>query len=867
MHQVCCLRGRAAALLLAATLLGTVAAAPPEPRLLDVLAARPIGPANMSGRVVDVAVVESHPATMYVATATGGLWKTTNRGTTWTPVFDNQAVAALGDVAVAPSDPRIVWLGTGEANARNSVSWGDGVYRSSDGGATWQHRGLRDSAHVGRIVLHPADPNTVYVAALGRLWGPSAERGVFRTTDGGATWQRVLYLDDDTGCVDLVMDPANPATLLAALYRVRRDAFSGGNPAVQFSTAAGLYRTTDGGTTWTRLTAGLPDRPLGRCGLDICRADPRIVYAVVQTDLTDIRTVPGQGPGSSGRLDTGGVFRSADGGTTWTKVNDLCPRPFYFGQVRVDPADPRRVYVLGVPLFVSDDSGQTFRDNGAAGVHADHHALWINPHDSAHLVLGCDGGLNVSHDRGATWEHFKNLPVAQFYAVAVDQRRPYRVYGGLQDNGTWAGPSATHRPEGITTADWFKLYDADGFQCQVDPADPDTVYAEGQYGRLQRIHLRTGEAVPIRPAPPEGAPAYRFNWCAPLVVSAHDPHTLYYGGNHVFRSTDRGGHWDVVSPDLTRGPPGPSPSMGHTLTALAESPLRRGLLYAGSDDGRVHVTRSGGAVWTDVSARLPGVPADRCITRIECSRGAEGTAYLALSRHRHDDRAPYLFRTTDHGATWQPLRGNLPPGGPIHVVREDPRNPELLYVGTEFGLFLSLDGGATWHRHRAGLPTVPVHDLVVHPRDRELVIATHGRGIYILDVAPLQELTARVRAEPFHLCDVKPARAGRAHGTHGQFGSREYAAPNPPAGATLTYYLREATAEPVHLVVTDGLGGVVIEVEGKTTAGLHRLTWDLCRPGTSEDEPGPAVDPGEYLVRLQVGVQVVTKRLRVEKGE
>jgi photosystem II stability/assembly factor-like uncharacterized protein len=840
-----------------------------DPRMLDVFVARPLGPATTGGRVVDVAVVEGRPATMYVASASGGLWKTVNNGTTWTAVFDHEATVSLGAVAVAPSNPEVVWVGTGEANARNSVSWGDGVYKSTDGGKTWKNMGLRDSAHVGRIVIHPRNPDVVYVAALGRLWAPNPERGLYKTTDGGRTWARVMSLGDDTGFIDLALDPSDPETLYAAGYHVRRGPFSGGNPAEMCGRRAGLFRTRDGGRTWVRLTASLPGRPLGRCGLAVWRKDPRVLYAVVQTDRTVLEreTEWGQPAHAPGPVETGGLFRSADRGGTWTKVNDLCPRPFYFGQVRIDPDDDGRVYVLGVNLHVSADGGKTFRANGARAAHADHHALWIDPADPEHLVLGNDGGLYFSYDRGSTWEHLENLPLAQFYGAAVDNRRPYRVYGGLQDNGTWGGPSSTHNPEGITGADWFRVLGADGFRCQVDPTDPDTVYAEYQYGGLMRANVRTGEAHGIAPKAAATAPAYRFNWNAPLLLSPHNPRTLYYGGDRLFRSIDRGDSWQEVSPDLTAGRPGPSPDLGHTLTAVAESPLRVGLLYAGTDDGHVQCSRDGGAHWTDVTDRVAGLPPGGWVTGLECSHFAEATAYLTVDRHRNDDRAPYVYRTTDYGITWKPLTHRLPAAGPVHVLREDPRNRNLLFAGTEFGLFASFNGGASWHALRAGLPTVAVHDLVIHPRDRDLVIATHGRGMYVLDVAPLEELTGAVLEEPAHLFDVKPAARFEYRGAR-VLSDKVYAAPNPPFGAVLTYYLRETPASGPRLTVADALGKPVAVLKAPARPGLHRLVWDLrATVGNAPGRPGPLVAPGEYVARLEAGGLTLVKRLRVEAEE
>lgn len=863
------MRQRIAVAVLVAFGFGAARAAegPGEAALLAALPVRSLGPANMGGRICDVAVVEAKPTTMYVATASGGLWKTVNHGTTWVSVFDQQSTASLGAVAVAPSNPDVVYVGTGEANARNSVSWGDGVYRSGDGGQSWRHCGLKETHHIGRIVVHPKDPNVAYVAALGHLWGPNRERGLYKTIDGGGSWRQVKFIDDETGFIDVALDPHQPDTLYAAAYHVRRGPFSGGNPAVQFGPGAGIYKTVDGGATWTRLARGLPDRPLGRCGLAVSRKNPRLVYAVIQTDKTDIRQTSGQPAQPGGDATTGGVFRSEDGGASWTKLNDLCPRPFYYGQVRIDPTDDRRVYVLGIALHLSTDGGRNFRKGTAAPhVHADHHALWIDPRDPAHLVLGNDGGVYFSYDGGAAWEHADNLPIGQYYAAGVDMRRPYRIYGGLQDNGSWGGPSATRGRDGITNADWSRILGADGFYCQPDPADLDTVYGEAQYGQPYRVDLRHGGIHDIRPRPGPGEPAYRFNWCSPILLSPHNSKVVYFGGNRVFRSLDRGERWEVFSPDLTRGPPGPSADQGHTLTALAESPLRPGLVYAGSDDGRVHVTRDGGATWLDVSDRVPGVPPERSVTRIECSRFAVGTAYLALDRHRNDDRAPYLFRTIDFGVSWQRLAVDLPAGGPVHVVREDLRNKDLLYAGTEFGLFVSLDGGVHWHRLRNGFPTVAVHDLVVHPRERELVVATHGRSLFVVDVLPLQEMTATVREAETYLCDPRPGQMVILRPTRGPSGARGFAAENPPTGAVIWYYLKSTVREPVRLTVTDLQGNPIADLTGTKEAGLHRVVWSLRRAARlgPKEAGGPPVQPGEYLVLLRAGERLHQKRLRVE---
>jgi photosystem II stability/assembly factor-like uncharacterized protein len=731
-------------LIVALCLLLQAAGANADPTSADpfnAIPARSIGTARMGGRVTSIAVAPNDTNTIYVGSASGGVWKSLNNGKTWSPIFDGQDASSIGDIAVAPSNPEIVWVGTGEANPRNSVSWGNGVYRSTDGGLTWRHMGLPETGHIGRIVIDPRDSSTVYVAALGHLWGANDERGIFKTRDGGDTWTQIAYLDENTGFIDLALDPRHPDTLYGAAYQCRRDAYAGGNPKVQLGKRAGLYKSTDGGETWLHLTNGLPARPLGRCGIAVFPGDPRILYAGIQSDHTDIRQVPGQEARTPGPAETGGVFRSRDGGLSWTKVNDLCPRPFYFGQIRVDPRNSNRVCVLGIWLHVSEDGGKTFSPDGALGIHADHHALWIDPKNPHHALLGSDGGLSVTYNQGGAWEHFENLPIAQYYAATVDMSRPYRVFGGLQDNGIWGGPAATQHPE----TDWSRLIGADGFQCRIDPGDGQIIYAQGQYGRLSRINLKTNETKAIKPEPPKGKPAYRFNWNSPLLVSSGPGHPLYCGGNFLFRSLDRGAHWEAVSRDLTRGEPGPSPDSGHTLTAIAQSPLNARLLYAGSDDGQLSRSSDGGETWTDLAP--PGMPADGWITCIECSRFDSATVYVSVDRHRLDDRRPYLLKTADRGKTWQSLAVTLPDAQPVHVVREDVRNPDLLFAGTEGGLFGSLDRGLHWQRMHNGLPPVSVRDLIIHQRDRELVIATHGRGLYVIDIAPLQKALHVEKAE------------------------------------------------------------------------------------------------------------------------
>jgi photosystem II stability/assembly factor-like uncharacterized protein len=850
--------------------------ASPVPQILHTLRPRCIGPANMSGRITEIAIYEKEPRIQYAASATGGLWKTVNHGTTWTPYFERESTISLGAVAVSQSDYNLVWVGTGEANARNSVSWGDGVYKSIDGGKSFKNMGLKETEHIGRVVINPKNSDIVYVAALGKLWAPNKERGVFKTTDAGKTWQHVLAIDEDTGCIDLAIDHETPDSLYAAMYQVRRGPFSGGNPEVMTGPGSGLYKTTDGGKSWKKMTAGLPNRPLGRCGFSIYRSDARVLYAIVQTDKTDVSATKGQDANQKLDLDAGGVFRSDDRGATWKHVNSLQPRPFYYGQIRVDPNDSDRVYVLGVQFHLSNDGGNKFLEgNQAKGTHVDYHALWIDPRDSHHLILGCDGGMNYSFDMGKTWEHCKNIPVSQFYAIGVDMRKPYRVYGGLQDNGTWSGPSTTRDASGISTAQWVNHLGYDGYYCVIHPQDDNILYCEGQYGILRRINLRTGALFDIKPRldgkeektnldPPlkKGSPEFRFNWSSPIVQSPYVHDDVFYGANVVFHTRNRGDSWQIVSPDLTRGKPGPNDRKAHTISTLSAQPGVMDLLYAGTDDGKIWRSKDlKKREWIDLSDRVPKMPQERWITRLEPSRWNTGWVYLTIDRHRNNDYKPYVFKSTDYGQNWVSIVNNLPEVGHVHVIREDFFNKDVLYAGTEFGLFISLDGGKSWHKQKH-LPTVPVHDLVVHPRERELVIGTHGRGIWIMDVRPLHELDAKALAAEVRLLPVQPATAFR-RAQKNTLGIKHFVGENAPYGAGIYFYLRDKPAQPPTLAIADGLGNKVAEFKAAHSAGLHRIGWDLNRAGTEKEIFNP-VPAGAYIATLRVGKKAYTSPFRVE---
>lgn len=828
---------------------------------------RAIGPATASGRIDDLAVNEANPSIFYVGTATGNLWKTVNNGVTWEVLFDDQPdMVSIGDVASGHNDPDLVWVGTGENNNRQSSSWGNGVYKSTDGGRTWQHMGLIESRHIGRILIDPTDHDVVYVAATGALWGANEERGVFRTTDGGATWAKVLYVDQDTGATDLVMDSTDPQVLYAATYQRRRAAwgFHGGG------SGSGIYKSVDGGRNWRKLEKGLPGGVVGRIGLDIYRRDPRVVYARIEHQTE------------------GGVFRSDDGGETWRRMSELNPRPMYFGQIRIDPNDDSRIYLLGISFHMSDDGGRTwFNERSAvqdglwppgnpinASIHTDHHALWINPKNSDHLILGTDGGVYASYDKGRTWDFFDNMDLGQFYHVGFDMDVPYRVYGGLQDNLSWGGPSATRSYLGIANHDWFLIGGGDGFVSLGDPTDSRIIYTESQNGRIVRVDRVTNERKQIRPEPATGEPSYRWNWDTPFIMSPHDPKTLIIGAHRLFRTRDRGNSWEAISPDLTSGVDRETlslmgvqaseftiakhdgVSMFPTLTAVAESPVTQGLYYTGADDGTVHVSRDGGETWENITRRFPGLPQGTYVSRLVASRFSAGTVYASFDGHRSNDYAPYVYGSSDSGRTWSRLTSGLPDGHAVRTVAEDLKNGNVLYVGTEFGLFVSLDRGVSWRRLKSNLPTVPIYGIALHPRENDMILATHGRSIWILDdLSPLQQAADAVGQAAF-LFDIRPSRqVNQAFDRWWMAGDRKFWGHNPPAGAPVSYWLRAPAAD-VALRIQDAAGTVVREFDGDElprSEGIHRLQWDLRYPpvpppaGAAPAEPSPWMEGADQV--------------------
>ncbi len=858
---------------------GTAASADP----FAGLTFREIGPALMGGRISDLAVVERSPQVFYLATGSGGLWKTENHGTSWIPLFDEQPNASIGDVTIHQPNPNLVWVGTGEPQNRQSSPYGNGVYKSTDGGRTWSHMGLDDTRHIGRIIIHPTDPDIVWVAALGHLWGANEERGVFRTTDGGDNWDRVLYVDEHTGAVDLAIDPGDPNTLFAAMYQRRRTGwgFNGGGPG------SGIYRTVDGGDSWTELTEGLPEGDKGRIGIDVFRGDGNLVYAVVEADASS------GGFGGGGGQRQGGLFRSDDRGESWEKVSNTNPRPMYYSQVRIDPGNPDRIYILGTQLAISDDGGRTFRNDGAVQIHVDHHALWINPDDPDHLILGSDGGISASWDGAAHWRMFDNIALGQFYQVSYDMRTPYFVCGGLQDNDPWCGPSNNLSFHGIRHQDWYEVAYGDGFTTIVDPTDSTIVFSETQGGNLNRYDVVTGEKTALKPivgprAEGDTAKAYRFNWHTPLVMSSHDPATIYFGSQYLMRSRDRGVSWEEISPDLTKGIDrdtlrimgvlGSEPMMSKNdgistygnLTTIAESSFDPAVLYTGSDDGNVQVTRDGGETWTNVVDRIPDLPERTYVSRLVASTHEPARVYATFDGHRNDDYAPYVYVSEDFGDSWQPIHDGLPEES-INVIIEHPRTPGLLMVGNEVGIWFSLNRGGSWTRLQSDLPTVPVDDLQIHPRDNDLIVGTHGRSIYILaDVTPLERLTDEVRAMAGHVFPMQTSVMWAQKGDWPFYGAT-YSAPNPPRGARVRYYLGDA-ADDAELVVRDASGDVVRTLEVADEPGVHEVIWNWRHdpPFTPEPRagggggprgggfggggapPGPIVLPGRYTVSLTV---------------
>ena len=842
-----------------------------QPEMLGGLEARPIGPATMSGRITAVDAVPGARLTIYAGTAGGGLWQSLDGGLTFKPIFDkyNQSIGA---VTVEPGKPSTIWVGTGETWARNSVSVGDGVYRSTDAGESWAKLGLENTERIARILVDPKDGNTALVCATGHLFDDSADRGVYRTTNGGTTWDKVLYVAPDTGCADLAMDPGTPAVVYAAMWEFRRTPsfFTSGGPK------SGLYKSSDGGVTWHEVRKGLPEGDLGRIALAVAPSKPGLVYATVEAKKT-------------------ALYRSDDLGESWTELNDsslVNTRPFYFSRMVVDPSNPGRIYKMGTIAAVSNDGGRTFSALGSLSLmgssyHSDVHDIWVNPKDAEQLVIGTDGGVYVSLDRGAGWRFVGSLPVGQFYHVSVDMDWPFNVYGGLQDNSSWFGPS--RRSGGIPGRLWQSMSGGDGFWAFPDPTDPDIIYDEIQGGNLFRVRRSTLESKDIAPSPRKGEPKYRFNWNTPIHMSPTRPGTIYYGAQFLFRSRDQGESWERISPDLTTNDPAEqrqsesggltpdnSTAENHcTIYAIGESPKNGDVVWVGTDDGNLQVTRDGGKTWTNVAANLPGVPKGTWVSSVEPSHFDEATAYVTLDGHMTGDMKTYVFRTADFGKTWQAL-ATPDVTGYAHVVKEDLVNRDLLLAGTELGLFVSLDGGKAWAHFTSGLPSVAVRDIAIHPRDHDVVLATHGRALYVIDdITPLRKLTPEVLEADAAFLDGRPQWMVNGSGDFGFNGDGEFVGRSPGEAAVITYYLKKRHLfGDLKVEVYDASGKRLASINGGKRKGINRVEWSM-RSDPPRFAPGSGIIPnlyalmgprvleGTYTVKLIKGKDAYTSTIQL----
>ena len=865
---------------------------------LDGLEFRELGPAITSGRIADFAVNPENPKEYYVATAAGGVWKTANAGTTYTPIFDNEGSYSIGCITLDPHNSNVVWVGTGENNNQRSVSYGDGIYKSVDGGNSWTHSGLKNSEHIGSIIVHPDNPDIVYVAAIGPLWSSGGDRGVYKTTDGGKTWNAVLTIDEHTGINEVHMDPRNPDILYATAFQRRRHVFTylGGGPQ------SAIYKSIDGGASWNKVNKGLPSVDLGRIGLVISPANPEIIYAIVEAAKGE-----------------GGFYKSTNGGASWEKQSSYSSSGNYYQELIADPIDENTVYSMNVWMQVSHDGGKSFSNVGEDFKHVDNHCLWIDPTDTAHLLAGCDGGIYETFDKGASWQFKANLPVTQFYKVAVDNSEPfYFIYGGTQDNFSMGGPSRTISGNGIANSEWFMTHGGDGFESAIDPDDPNIVYAQSQYGVLVRYDKRSGEELGIQPMPREGENAYRWNWDAPLETSAHVPGRIYFAANKVFRSDDRGQSWEVISDDLTRQlnrnelkvmdkiwsidavMKNGSTSPYGTIVAFSESPLDQNLLYAGTDDGLIQVTENGGNSWRKIE-NIKGVPERTYVNEVLASKHDANVLYAAFNHHKYGDFKPYIYKSTDKGKSWKNIGNDLPERGSVYAIEEDHVDPDLLFAGTEFGVFYSHNGGENWSRLKSGLPVIAVRDIAIQQRENDLVLGTFGRGFYVLDdYTPLRNVK-EAKTQDAVLFPVRDAYAFEYSYPLGlpkkSFqGDDYYLGENLGAEAMITYFLKEdlqskkdqrqerekagddhpypnydtlkaekEETEPYLLfTITDAEGKVIRKLTSSGKKGVHRLHWNLRHPSPepvrlsgasfynpfSGPEDGTLVTPGTYTVTM-----------------
>jgi photosystem II stability/assembly factor-like uncharacterized protein len=848
-------------------------------RAFERLEWRSIGPANMGGRVSDVEGVPGDPSIVYVASASGGLWKTTNGGINWKPIFEREGTISIGDIAVQPGNADVVWVGTGESNTRNSVSFGDGVYKTLDGGKTWKRMGLKDTQFISGIVINPQNPDMVYVGAVGHAFGPNEDRGVFMTTDGGKSWTKTLYIDNQHGCADLTIDPSNPNILYAAMWSFERKpwTFRSG------SDKGGLYKSIDGGRTWNKLTNGLP-KLIGRIGVRVAPSNPNVVYAITEAK-------------------EGTLYRSDDRGETWKMVSkqaNIVSRGFYYSRVRVDPTNENHVYAVASTLFTSIDGGKTFRSI-TGRTHIDYHAFWQDPKNTKRIWVGEDGGFSLSTDGGETWDPMYNIPIGQFYHVTADNRLPfYYVMGGLQDNGSWTGPSRTREPAGILNDDWRMVSFGDGFHILNDLDNTDVYLSESQGGAISRTDMRTREQQEVNPwghssgGGPTLGEKYRFNWNTPIIRSPHDKNTVYLAGNVIFRSKDFGKTWEKISPDLTTNAPEKQKDAGgpvavensgaeyyETIISLAESPAERGVIWAGTDDGNLQVTTDDGKNWDNIVRNVSGLAPNSPVSGVEPSRTNARVAFVTFDRHMFDDFRPYIFKTSDGGKTWAAIAGNLPLTAYVHVVREDPKNPNLLYAGTELGLFASYTGGKDWFPlNLKNLPNVPIDDLMVHPRDNDLILATHGRSIMIFDDAtPVQQMTTEILNANAHLFPVRSSFRFASRFTRYGIGEKVFTGANPPYGALITYYLKDKLDDKItfKIQILGEDGKVISELQKPAKEkGLNRVAWDLRYTGPelrrlpTEEETafgggprGPQVTPGTYKVRLTIGENTYEQSVEV----
>jgi photosystem II stability/assembly factor-like uncharacterized protein len=825
--------------------------------------ARHIGPAITSGRIAAIDGVASDPRVLYVGAAGGGVWKSINGGTSFKPVFDKY-VQSIGAVTIDQAHPETVWVGTGESWTRNSTSVGAGLYKTTDGGDTWKRVGLENSERIARIIVDPKNSDVVYVAATGHLWDSNEERGVYKTTDGGKTWQKVLFVDKDTGAADLAIDPQEPGVVYAAMWQFRRKPyfFTSGGPG------SGLYKSTDAGKTWKKLTKDLPDGELGRIALAVAPTRSNRVYAVVEAKKS-------------------ALYRSDDLGESWAKVSSsqsVTGRPFYFSRILVDPQDYNRLYKPDFALAVSTDGGGSFVSRGGRA-HGDFHAVWVNPLDPYQVYVGTDGGVYASNDKANTFRFLGNLPVGQFYHVSFDMEQPYNVYGGLQDNGSWMGPSSS--ANGVENKDWRNVGFGDGFHVYPDPADKDIVYSEFQGGQFLRFHKSTGEVKSIKPYPKQGEPKYRFNWNTAMALSPTNPKTIYVGGQYVFRSTDKGESWDRISPDLTTNDPAKqkqeesgglsidnsSAENYCTIVTIAESPLDEKLIWAGTDDGNLQLTRDGGKTWANVVGNIQGLPANSWCTTVEPGHFDRGTAYVTFDNHQTGDMKVYVFKTTDFGKTWKSLATDAITGY-AHVVREDRVNASLLFVGTEFGLFVSVDGGQQWAQFTGNLPPVAVRDIAIHPREHDLILATHGRGVLIIDdITPLRQITPAVLESTATILESRPSVIQVPVGAQDFPGDADFVGNNPTENATITYYLKDRhVIGDMKLEVYNAEGKLMTTLPAGKRRGINRVTWAMRqKPPKVPPSPnlagpalfGPMVPEGTYTVKLIKDKDTFTGQIKV----